>query len=208
MPLLKEHEENSTQRYGTPFTELHIWMDEPCKMLGGAHRKYRHDPNTTPVEAKKLFGENADNACLDHILLDKATSREKRVNREPNIGKNRSIRLGENLEGLIEQYSIFTGKKHSQIIREVVSEGLFQKTKFLQFQRFEEWIATREAFTLMTKCEKCGGEHDLGFFHIDGNINNTGANNMVTLCVPCLNAFQNWKMKQNIKEKFIEWFFA
>lgn len=208
MPLLKEHEENSIQRYGKPFTELHKWMDEPCTMLGGAHRKYRHDPNTTPAESKKLFGENADNACLDHILLDKATSREKRTNRGPNIGKNTSIRFGDNLEKLIEQYAAFTGQKRSDAIRSVLMEGLFQKTKAAQFKHFEEWIGKREAFTLMTKCEKCGAEKNLGFFHVDGNIENNSTNNIVTLCISCINSFQNWKLKENSTEKFIEWFFA
>jgi len=31
---------------------------------------HRHDPYITPIEAKKLFGEYADHACLDHIRLD------------------------------------------------------------------------------------------------------------------------------------------
>lgn len=125
------------------------------------------------------------------------------------MNKNRSIRLGDTLDELIAQYAIHVNKKPSRVIREVLMEGLFQKTKAAQFQHFEEWIAKREAFTLLSKCEKCGSsEHKLGFYHIDGNIDNTTANNIVTICVPCLNAFQNWKMKQNIKEKFIEWFFS
>jgi hypothetical protein len=48
-----------------------------CAILGASHRKYRHDPNTTPKEAKAIFGENADNACLDHIRLDELESRSK-----------------------------------------------------------------------------------------------------------------------------------
>jgi hypothetical protein len=52
-------------------------MDEPSTVLGASHRKYRHDPNTTPLEAKKIFGENADNACLDHIRLDELETRHK-----------------------------------------------------------------------------------------------------------------------------------
>ena len=87
-------------------------------------------------------------------------------------------------------------------------EGLFQKTKAAQFKHFEEWISKREAFTLMTKCEKCDSGQNIGFYHIDGNIENNATNNIVTLCVPCLNAFQNWKLKQNGIEKFIEWFFT
>jgi hypothetical protein len=39
-------------------------------MLGKDHRMYRHDPYKTPLEARRMFGENADHACLDHIRLD------------------------------------------------------------------------------------------------------------------------------------------
>jgi hypothetical protein len=185
-------------------------MDEPSQMLSGSHRKFRHDPNITPLETKKMFGENADNACLDHIFLDKATSREKEIRRKENNmgGKNTSIRLGNTLDELIDQYTAFTGLSRSDVMRQTLSEGLFHKTKFAQFQHFEEWIGQREAFTLLTKCEKCGSEKCLGFFHIDGNIDNISTNNIVTLCIPCINAFQSWKLNQNGIEKFIEWFFA
>jgi len=122
--------------------------------------------------------------------------------------KNTSIRLGETLDDLINQYAAFMGVKRSSVIRQVLSEGLFQKTKAAQFAHFEEWIGKREAFSLLTKCEKCGSEKRLGFYHIDGNIENISTNNIVTLCVPCINSFQSWKLNQNSVEKFIEWFFS
>lgn len=122
--------------------------------------------------------------------------------------KNTSIRLGETLDELIDQYAAFMGMKRSTVIRHVLMEGLFQKTKAAQFAHFEEWVGKREAFTLLTKCEKCGSEKSLGFFHIDGNIENNSTNNIVTLCIPCINLFQNWKLNQNSVEKFIEWFFS
>jgi hypothetical protein len=74
MPNHEEHCEQSLNRYGKNFSELHTWMDEPSFVLGTSHRIYRHDPYRTPLEAKKLFGENADHACLDHIYLDKLKS--------------------------------------------------------------------------------------------------------------------------------------
>jgi hypothetical protein len=77
LPNNKEHCEDSLRRYGKTFEELHRWMDEPSAIMGASHRKYRHDPYTTPQEAKKLFGENADHACLDHIRLDELESRKK-----------------------------------------------------------------------------------------------------------------------------------
>ena len=77
MPNHEEHCEESLRRYDKSFAELHKWMDEPSSILGQKHRKYRHDPNTTPIVARKLFGENADNACLDHIRLDELETRRK-----------------------------------------------------------------------------------------------------------------------------------
>ena len=79
------------------------------------------------------------------------------------MNENTSIRMGDTLNELIDQYVIHTGKKRSRVIREILMEGLFQKTKAVQFQRFEEWIAKREAFTLMTECEKCGKNIIWGF---------------------------------------------
>ena len=46
-------------------------MDEPSRILGTDHRMYRHNPYKTPLEARRIFGEDADHACLDHIRLDK-----------------------------------------------------------------------------------------------------------------------------------------
>jgi len=66
----EEHCQDSLRKYGKRFDELHTWMDEPWEVLGKKHRMYRHDPYTTPQEVKKLIGEYADHACLDHIRLD------------------------------------------------------------------------------------------------------------------------------------------
>jgi predicted transcriptional regulator len=122
--------------------------------------------------------------------------------------KASSIRLGETLDDLINQYAAFMNMTRSKVIRQVLMEGLFQKTKAAQFAHFEEWVGKREAFSLLDKCEKCGSDKRLVFYHIDGNIENNSSNNIVTLCVPCINTFQNWKQKDNIKDKFIEWFFS
>jgi len=77
MPSHEEHCQDSYARYGKRFDDLHSWMDEPWEVLGKYHRMYRHDPFATPSEARKLFGEMADHACLDHILLDMRVSPER-----------------------------------------------------------------------------------------------------------------------------------
>jgi len=76
MPNHEVHCAESLKRYGKSFSELHAWMDEPSLILGSAHRQYRHDPNVTPSEAKAIFGDFADHACLDHIRLDELESRK------------------------------------------------------------------------------------------------------------------------------------
>jgi predicted transcriptional regulator len=122
--------------------------------------------------------------------------------------KNTSIRLGDELIPLIDQYAAFVGSTRSKVIREILIEGLFQKTKYVQFQRLQDYLAKREAFSMLEKCEKCDSIKDIGFFHIDGNIDNSAADNLVTLCIPCMSAFETFRLKKNIKEKFVEWFFS
>lgn len=76
MPYHETHCQDSLRKYGKRFDDLHYWMDEPGNILGKKHRMFRHDPETTPQEAKRLFGEFADHACLDHIRLDEMYSDE------------------------------------------------------------------------------------------------------------------------------------
>lgn len=76
MPSREKHCQDSLRKYGKRFDDLHSWMDNPRQMLGRQHRMFRHDPKTTPQEAKTLFGEFADHACLDHIQLDMERSDE------------------------------------------------------------------------------------------------------------------------------------
>jgi hypothetical protein len=157
-----------------------------------------------------MFGESADHACLDHIFLDKAESREKQKKKEPCMTKrkNTSIRLGDEMEILINQYAAFIGSDRSKVIRDVLTEGLFQKTKYLQFERLKDFLSKRQVFSVLEKCEKCGTTESLVIFHIDGNVKNIASDNLVTLCKTCLISFEVFRLKQNIKEKFVEWFFS
>ena len=80
MPNHEEHCAESLKRYGKTFSEVHRWMDEPSLLLGSSHRKYRHDPDVTPFEAKAIFGDFADHVVLDHIRLDEVESRQNHNN--------------------------------------------------------------------------------------------------------------------------------
>lgn len=77
MPLHEEHCRESSRKYGKRFDNLHRWMDEPSAILGKKHRMYRHNPYVTPKKAKELFGEFADDACLNHIKLDRTQSSKR-----------------------------------------------------------------------------------------------------------------------------------
>ncbi len=82
MPNNKEHCEDSIKRYGYNFKEIHRWMDEPSNIIGKTHRKYRHDPHTTPKKAEQIFWNKVPeryrpyikDVVLDHIRLDKHQS--------------------------------------------------------------------------------------------------------------------------------------
>jgi hypothetical protein len=79
LPNHEEHCADSLRRYGKTYSEVHRWMDEPCKILGSSHRIYRHDPFVTPREAKAIFGDLADHVTLDHIRLDEQESNRKQI---------------------------------------------------------------------------------------------------------------------------------
>jgi len=67
---LKDHEDSCIRELGKPFVKIHVWMDVKSGSLGRIHRMERHNLLETPKQALELFGEGADKACVNHILLD------------------------------------------------------------------------------------------------------------------------------------------
>lgn len=126
------------------------------------------------------------------------------------IKKRITIRLDDTLKELLTQYMLITKKTNvSETIRLILSDGLYQKSKWVMEQRFYENINTRNVLDLKRKCEKCGNIENLLIYHIDGNVNNNSSNNIVTLCKKCFLNFEVTKVKQEIlREKFIEWWFT
>lgn len=176
MPNHEEHCEDSSRRYGKTFSELHTWMDEPSAILGPNHRKYRHDPNTTPLEAKRIFGEDADHACLDHIRLDELDSRRKGIGRTP-ISKARPSQIPNPLAfGLISLAFFFVAivLVSDPFIRWAsIPFFIFSFILFLGFlgslTQSKKNIITGYSYTVevprvemkMTKtCSKCGTQYD------------------------------------------------
>ena len=67
---LRDHEDSCVREFGKPFTEVHQWMDVKSGSLGRIHRMERHNLLETPKQVLELFGEGADGACVNHIILD------------------------------------------------------------------------------------------------------------------------------------------
>jgi len=96
MPDLEEHCKQTKEQYGIEGRDIHSWMDEPCKIFGGSHRKVRHDV-TGIKDAYRIFStkyprEDIERIMTAHILLD--------ANYEP---KNTVIRTVQVRTNLIEE---------------------------------------------------------------------------------------------------------
>jgi hypothetical protein len=118
-----------------------------------------------------------------------------------------SMKMDKTLQDLINQYAIFMRRNRSEAMRELLLEALYVKTKHVQFKRLSEYITTRNPFTFRTECEHCASKEHLIIYYIDGDINNFKSENVITLCKNCYNEFELFRLKQNVKERFIEWFF-
>ncbi len=71
---LEEHCQHSFERYGTRGEDIHAWIDEPSRLAGASHRRFRHDMATLQV-AVRMFGakygaQMVENIFLDHLRAD------------------------------------------------------------------------------------------------------------------------------------------
>ena len=68
---LKDHESESLNLFGKPFTEIHNWLDEYAgsEQYGMKHRKIRHHRSGIN-EAIRIFGNDAKNPATQHIISD------------------------------------------------------------------------------------------------------------------------------------------
>ena len=82
MPNLEEHCKHSLKRYKIEGKEIHIWLDEPCRIFAGSHRQFRHDTETIMLAGnifdKKYGRVITENIALDHITMDHRADIEKR----------------------------------------------------------------------------------------------------------------------------------
>jgi len=204
MPTIRDHEYSCIIKFNKPYSEVHKWMDE---IRGKYHRRFRHDPEKTPLEANKLFGEGADLACLDHITLD---LKEMSNNfKHPVI----SFRTTQNKIELLNQYAILTGTTKNAIIDDIVMDILVEKAPYMMFKKFQENLKDRNPFLLMKKCERCSQEPlkdvqttKLVLYHIDGDTTNLNNDNVIVLCKSCFEVWNAYKEKYRVREAFYSWF--
>lgn len=230
IPELKEHEKDSINKYGKPFTELHQWMDYPVKGYGKRHRIFRHDPKVTPEQAKKLFGENADHSCLDHIVLD-LDELHRIINKGKNISSQTqiiSIRISKPLLSKIKEYSAYSNMKVNPTIIGLLQEGFHQKVEVGTYKMWEQSMIfknTQLALKYPDKmgrlsenpsilierdkgCVKCGEKNvsKLNIYHIDRNPMNDAAMNIVILCDACKVNLEKYTFRVYPIRKYVEWF--
>jgi hypothetical protein len=229
MPELRDHEKQSMSKYGKSFTQLHQWMDFPSKGFGKRHRMFRHDPKVTPEEAKKLFGKNADHACLDHIVMD-LDEEYKFINNGKNIStrtKIISIRIPKPLLSKIKEYSLYSNMKVNPTIVELLGEGFHQKVEVGTYKMWEKSMLFKNAQIALKYpdkmnrlsenpsilierdkgCIKCGEKNTskLNIYHIDRNPMNDAAMNVVILCDACKTNLEKYTFRVHPIRKYIEW---
>jgi hypothetical protein len=71
MPSFEQHCEEAAQRFGKPFEEVHIWLDEFAGQppYGMRHRKKRHHLAGIK-EVQTMWGDEAAEAARQHIISD------------------------------------------------------------------------------------------------------------------------------------------
>lgn len=82
MPNNEEHCQHTLRRYGVRGEDIHVFLDEPCRIAGQGHRTFRHDTKTIKlvgeIFGKKYGRELAENIALDHITADHEERIKKR----------------------------------------------------------------------------------------------------------------------------------
>lgn len=69
MAHIDEHSKDCLDELGNEFREVHIWLDELFKKLGGKHRSARHHQDGVE-EVRKKWGDKAARAAEIHIIKD------------------------------------------------------------------------------------------------------------------------------------------
>lgn len=116
------------------------------------------------------------------------------------------VRMSDSLYKLVKEYALFMDLKYSEALRELIKEGLVKKSYMGLLRRWKKLCGEKNA-VVMKVCEKCKDNKGVQIYHIDGNVINWNAENLVVLCESCLNKLRKAMQEYNAKEEFISWFF-
>jgi hypothetical protein len=65
----QEHEKDTIEKFGKPFSEIHDFLDEYHSVYGGKHRFKRHNKECVEI-IRKSFGETEALVAENHIKMD------------------------------------------------------------------------------------------------------------------------------------------
>ena len=117
-----------------------------------------------------------------------------------------SIRIDDDLNELIKNYSNFIKVDFSKAARILLKEGLINKAPAKFFSMWKQKASERNIL-FPEKCDKCGTSENLQVYHINGDIDDFNFENLAILCNGDIRKLQKSMMQYNPKEKFIQWFY-
>lgn len=114
MPNHEEHCRHSQKLYGERADDIHSWIDDPSKFLGGSHRSERHNPKDVEM-AIHVFGSKYSNEIVreifnDHLSLD---AEERNRSRLANQAKYREY--DELSDSIPQDTSYYPSPSYSEI---------------------------------------------------------------------------------------------
>ena len=138
-------------------------MDEPVKLSGAGHRKFRHDKYRTPREAEKIFSEKVpekyklliNDAVLDHIILDKTKS--LKIKETNNDGSSKFISIGVSINEEQLSWLEENNLNRSRVFQDSI-EKLMKEQKIIGVESELHGILFRFEINKLEKkdtCNKC-----------------------------------------------------
>ncbi|MBF0399026.1 MAG: hypothetical protein HQK78_19785 [Desulfobacterales bacterium] len=98
------HENRSIEIFGSPFTEVHIFLDQFFLKYGDYHRRILHHSEGIELVVKK-FGESARKPAEQHILDDIGCVRESWMDYQQELTQDLQSMQEDDLKNLyFEQY--------------------------------------------------------------------------------------------------------
>lgn len=154
MPNIEEHCKHTKDLYGIEGREIHTWMDEPCKIFAGSHRRVRHDvsgiKDGSRIFVEKFSSEDIERVMIDHILLDAKDIKKEEVVTDRIIENNRLIEEEKDILQKRLQRAIILSKIKTNRIKDYIKitfknaeEGSFQAV-CIALSDWENFLLSRD----------------------------------------------------------------